>query len=95
MAPPPDASHEAIHLCGKKRCLNPDHLAWGTKLTNKSLSPNQLFKSSNLVKRARKPESVAVTTGTPTPTKRAVKHLKAEVHATALRLKNQQWRCHD
>ncbi|KAL6746198.1 hypothetical protein V8C86DRAFT_3121128 [Haematococcus lacustris] len=67
MAPPPDASHEAIHLCGKKRCLNPDHLAWGTKLTNKSLSPNQLFKSSNLVKRARKPESVAVTTGTPHP----------------------------
>ncbi|KAL6747874.1 hypothetical protein V8C86DRAFT_2443607 [Haematococcus lacustris] len=93
--PPTDASHEAIHLCGKKRCLNPDHLAWGTKLTNKTLSPNQLFKSSNLVKRARKPESVAVTTGTTTATKRAVKHLKAEVHATALRLKNQQRRCHD
>ena len=32
--PPPFEGAEAAHECGNKRCVNPDHISWKTKLEN-------------------------------------------------------------
>ncbi|KAJ9514099.1 hypothetical protein QJQ45_002187 [Haematococcus lacustris] len=62
-----DAFHEAIPLCGNKRCLIPDHLAWVIDWQQAREQEPQT-QSSNLVKRSRKADPVTVTTGTNTAT---------------------------